>query len=256
MLQMTPRPYSPVPIEFKPLATSKHIARDVARALRQGIVTMRIPPGTMLSEQDVGRKLGVSRQPVREAFIKLSEARLLVVRPQRGTQVVRISRGAVDDALFIRAAVECAVAREAATRLDDRAVALLGENIRLQRRAVENLTFDGLFRLDEEFHQLLAGIAGRPAAWVVIDSVKPHLDRVRWLSMDLLRPLKRVVDQHEAIFEALRARDAGEAAKLMRIHVTDFLHCLNPIAERHPDLFDEAQSDSFEATFAGGPAPE
>jgi DNA-binding GntR family transcriptional regulator len=246
MLQIKHRAYAPGPIEFKPLAASKHIARDVAQALRHGIVTMGIPPGTMLSEQDVGRQLGVSRQPVREAFIKLSEARLLVVRPQRGTQVVRISRIAVDEALFIRAAVECALARAAAQQIDAHAIARLAANLERQRCAAASLSFDGLFALDEEFHRMLALAAGRPAAWMVIDSVKPHLDRVRWLSMDLLRPLDRVVDQHEAIFEALQARDGAQAARLMQVHVGDFTHCLTPIAARHPDLFDEAPAEPCE----------
>ena len=253
MLQVIARLYSPGPIEFERLSASKHIARDVARALRHGIVTMRIPPGTMLSEQDIGRKLGVSRQPVREAFIKLAEARLVVVRPQRGTQVVRISRTSVDDALFIREAVESAVVCAAALRLDAHYAGLIAENLEQQAAAAEARTFDGLFALDEAFHQLLAQAAGRPASWTVIDNVKPHLDRVRWLSMDLLRPLQRVVEQHQAIFKALQQGDGPSAARAMRLHVADFVHCLDPIAERYPDMFDDAPQEPCEATFPIGP---
>ena len=67
------------------LAPTEPIARQIARALRHAIVTMRIRPGEMLSEQDIATRLGVSRQPVREAFIKLGEAGLIRVLPQRGT---------------------------------------------------------------------------------------------------------------------------------------------------------------------------
>lgn len=228
------------PPDFEPLRPSKNIAHDVARTLRHGIVTLRIPPGTMLSEQDVGRRLGVSRQPVREAFIKLAEAGLLVIRPQRGTQVVRISRAVVQDALFIRIAVECAVAQRAAARLDGGAAARLSANLEQQRAALKDYAFDVLFGLDEEFHQLLAQAAGHASAWTVIEGVKPHLDRVRWLSMDLLRPLSRVVGQHEAVFEAITRGDAERAAECMRAHVMDFAGLLDPIAARHPYLFEEA----------------
>ena len=79
-------------------AQAEPIARQVERALRQAIVTMRIRPGEMLSEQDIARRFGVSRQPVREAFIKLGEANLVRILPQRGTLVVKISRAAVEDA--------------------------------------------------------------------------------------------------------------------------------------------------------------
>jgi DNA-binding GntR family transcriptional regulator len=242
----TLRPYSPAPLELEPLSDSKNIARDVARTLRRAIVTLQIPPGTMLSEQDVGRKLGVSRQPVREAFIKLAEARLVVIRPQRGTEVVRISRAAVDDALFIRAAVECAVVCEAATRMDAECEALIADNLRRQNAVLGDHAFANLFILDEEFHQLIAQSAGRSAAWLVVENIKPHLDRVRWLGMDLLRPVTRLVRQHEGVFDALRRRDPDEAQQRMRVHVTEVAELLDPIAAHHPHLFDDAGPDPDE----------
>src|SRR4051812_41428871 len=111
------------------------IARQVARALRHAIVRMEIRPGEMLSEQEIATKLGVSRQPIREAFIKLGEAGLVRILPQRGTLVVKISRAQVEDARFIREAVECAVAKEAAQRADRKAIAALADSLARQRRA-------------------------------------------------------------------------------------------------------------------------
>src|SRR5688500_7611656 len=59
--------------------------------LRQAIVQLQLRPGDPLSEADIARQLGVSRQPVREAFIKLAEIGLVEIRPQRGTFVRLIS---------------------------------------------------------------------------------------------------------------------------------------------------------------------
>src|SRR3546814_20218819 len=64
--------------------SAEPIARQVARALRNAIVTMQIKPGEMLSEQEIADRLNVSRSPVREAFIKLGEAGLVRILPQRG----------------------------------------------------------------------------------------------------------------------------------------------------------------------------
>ena len=64
------------------------IAPQVMRALRDAIVRIELTPGTVISEADIARRFGVSRQPVREAFIKLQEAGLVAVRPQRGTEVL------------------------------------------------------------------------------------------------------------------------------------------------------------------------
>jgi DNA-binding GntR family transcriptional regulator len=221
------------------LASTEPIARQVARALRHAIVTMRIRPGEMLSEQDIATRFGVSRQPVREAFIKLSEAGLVRVLPQRGTLVVKISLAAVEDARFIREAVECAVAREAASRADAGVAASLAESLARQRRAARAKDLEGFFALDEEFHRLLAEGAGRPSAWRIVEDVKPQMDRMRFLSMPDATPLRVLVAQHAAIVEAVRTGkpDAAEAA--MRAHLTEILRSLPRLAGEHPELFED-----------------
>jgi DNA-binding GntR family transcriptional regulator len=220
------------------LAPSEPIARQVTRALRQAIVTMRLRPGEMLSEQEIATRFGVSRQPVREAFIKLGEAGLLRVLPQRGTLVVKISRSAVDDARFIREAVECAIAREAALRSNRPVMTALADSLSRQRRVARAKDLTGFFALDEEFHRLLAEAAGRPLAWTIVEDVKPQMDRVRFLSMEDATPLRVLVDQHVAITEAIRAGDPDAAEATMRAHLTEILRSLPQIAERHPELFE------------------
>ena len=74
-------------------------------ALRAAIVQLQVRPGNPLSEAEIARQLGVSRQPVREAFIKLAESGLVEVRPQRGAFVRLISRREVANARFIREAI-------------------------------------------------------------------------------------------------------------------------------------------------------
>src|SRR5690606_25985537 len=90
------------------------IGSRVFESLRNAIVQLQLQPGHLLSEAEVARQLGGSRQPVREAFIKLAEVGLVEVRPQRGTYVMLISIREVQNARFIREAIEVAVARKAA----------------------------------------------------------------------------------------------------------------------------------------------
>jgi DNA-binding GntR family transcriptional regulator len=222
-----------------PLAPTEPIARQITRALRQAIVTMRLRPGEMLSEQDIATRFGVSRQPVREAFIKLSEAGLIQVLPQRGSQVVKISRSAVEDARFIREAVECAVVREASLRVTREAVAVLNDSIARQRRAAKTKDAIGFFTLDEEFHKLLAELAGRPSAWHVVEDAKPQMDRVRFIDMTDVMPVKVVIDQHVAIINAIKAGDPVAAEAAMRDHLSEILRSLPRVAEQHADLFEE-----------------
>ena len=219
--------------------SAEPIARQVTRALRHAIVTMRIKPGEMLSEQEIADRLRVSRSPVREAFIKLGEAGLVRILPQRGTLVVKISQRSVEDARFIREAVECAVAREAAGIRDPAALARLADSLTRQRRAARAKDVQGFFALDEEFHQILAEAAGRPAAWRAIEDAKPQMDRVRYLSMEDATPLAVLVHQHAAIVAAVKVGDAAAAVAAMRAHLSEILSSLPTLAARHPELFEE-----------------
>ncbi|MCB5175141.1 GntR family transcriptional regulator [Microvirga lenta] len=214
------------------------IARQVTRALRQAIVSMQLLPGEMLSEQELARRFGVSRSPVREALIKLSEAGLVRVLPQRGTQVVKISRAGVEDARFIREAVECAVVREAALKATPVMMSELSASLTRQRRAQRSLSTEDFLALDEEFHRLLAETAGRPSAWRMVEDIKPQMDRVRFLDMTKAVPRHAVIAQHAVIVDAIKSRDPAAAEAAMRHHMSEILRSLPELAGQHPDLFE------------------
>lgn len=220
-------------------ASAEPIARRVLESLRHAIVTMRIKPGEKLSEQDLATRFGVSRQPVREAFIKLAEAGLVRVLPQRGTLVVKIALEAVEDARFLREAIECAVVREATRRADPEALADVDAVLDETARAIENEDGDRLFQLDEEFHRRLAIAAGRPNAWRLVVEQKAQMDRVRYLDMSDAIPMRTVLAQHHAILQAVRAGDPDAAEAAMHIHLVEILVSLPKLAQRWPGLFED-----------------
>jgi DNA-binding GntR family transcriptional regulator len=216
------------------------IARRISKALRQAIVTMRVTPGEMLSEQEIAQHFSVSRQPVREAFIKLSEAGLVRVLPQRGTLVVKISVAAVEDARFVREAIECALARRAAAALAVDATLLtpLEEYAAAQEAAAATRDAELFFQLDEDFHRALAALAGRPSAWRIVEEVKAQMDRVRFLDMSEAQPMAVVIRQHRAILDALGQCDQDAAEHTMRVHLSQIEKTLPILAHRYPDLFE------------------
>lgn len=220
--------------------SAEPIGRNVAELLRHAIVTMRLKPGEKLSEHDVARRLGVSRQPVREAFIKLAEAGLVRILPQRGTLVTKISMASVTDARFIREAIECAVVREAANHPDPRLHTEIRGCLDLTERAMEEQDAERFFALDEEFHQLLARAAGRPTAWRVIEEQKAQMDRVRYLDIGQAIPMRKVLEQHRIIADAVTAGDPAAAEAAMRDHLSEILRSLPRQAMAWPDLFEDA----------------
>ncbi len=225
-------------------SSAEPIARRLVEWLRHAIVTMRIRPGEKLSEQELARRFGVSRQPVREAFIKLAESGLVRVLPQRGTMVVKISIEAVEDARFIREAIECAVAREAARRVDTRALAEVRARLDLAAEAMAAGDTERFFALDEEFHQRLAAAAGRPNSWRVVEEQKAQMDRARYLDMSDSIPMKTVMAQHLAILSAVESGDERAAETAMRVHLTEILVSLPKLASRWPDLFEARETET------------
>jgi DNA-binding GntR family transcriptional regulator len=229
-------------------------ARRVFHELRSAIVAMALTPGQALSENEIAARLGVSRQPVREAFIKLSEAGLVRIRPQRGTFVVKISVKQVTDARFVREAVEVAVARKAAEELPEKAVQQLKKIIAAQRIASVDPEPGRFLALDEAFHRGLALGVDCEYAWRVVEEVKAQMDRVRYLSLPQATPIARLVDQHEAILAAVEAGDASAAERAVRMHLAEILTSLPVLERKFPHLFedhDEAEETSQPMEAAG-----
>jgi DNA-binding GntR family transcriptional regulator len=218
------------------------IAEQVFRTLRSSIVTLRLTPATALSEQEIAGRLKVSRQPVREAFIKLSEIGLLRVLPQRGTFVVKISAKAVTDARFVREAVECAIARRACEGIGQAALDELRAILSDQRKAARDP--EAFFVLDEAFHRGLANAAECAYAWKVIEEAKAQMDRVRFLSLPDATPVDHLIKQHQAILDAIAAGRTAAAEQAMQDHLREILKSLPRLSRTFPDMFDEDSQDS------------
>ena len=95
------------------------VADAVFEQLHRQILSLELPPGAKISEIDVARAMGVSRQPVRDAFYRLSKLGFLHIRPQRATSVSVISERAVFQAQFIRTAIEAETVRVACAQLTE-----------------------------------------------------------------------------------------------------------------------------------------
>jgi DNA-binding GntR family transcriptional regulator len=214
-----------------------NVSHKVYDLLRDAIIQLILRPGDPLSETELARQLKVSRQPVREAFIKLAEAGLVEVRPQRGTYVLLISRREVENARFIREAIEVAFVRKAATEASDGLVDQLRQSISRQVAARDRGDHAEFLKHDEEFHQAVARGAGCETAWKLLGTLKAQMDRVRFLSLSDATPIDTLVKQHEAIASAIAARDPERAETAMRVHLGEILKSLPKLAEAHPDLF-------------------
>lgn len=215
---------APVPAPF---------AAQLHARLRQRIVGCELSPGTRLSEQEIADQYQLSRQPVREAFIRLTGDGLIEVRPQRGTFVTRIDLEWVLCTRFIRESVEADLARRAARRATPAQLQALFAQIAQQEQAADTAQ---LARLDEEFHAQLAAIAGKAMVWTHLQQIKIHLDRARHL-LTALVARDAIIAQHRAVAEAVASGDPDRAEVAIRLHLRRVLRDLPALLDLSPDYF-------------------
>ncbi|MBJ3816188.1 GntR family transcriptional regulator [Shimwellia pseudoproteus] len=221
------------------LNPTQPVNQQIYRILRHDIVQCLIPPGTSLSEKEISVRFDVSRQPVREAFIKLAENGLIQIRPQRGSYVTKISMRQVRNGCFVREAIECAVARRAAQMIDTERCYLLDQNLHQQKMAIERQQQDAFFALDDAFHQALAQIADCQLAWDTVENIKSAIDRVRYMSLDHVSPPEMLLRQHRDIFHALDNRDEDAVAAAMHRHLHEISESILLIRKENSDWFED-----------------
>jgi GntR family transcriptional regulator, rspAB operon transcriptional repressor len=205
--------------------------------IRRRIISLQLPPGEPLSENELAQELGVSRTPVRESLILLREEGLIQVFPQIGSFVSLVDLGRVSEAQFVREAIECASLRDLA--VDDEGIAGLRQILKSQTEADLQKDVEEFFRLDEEFHRELLRLAGHESAWAAVNSAKAHLDRARRLSLLDTRPIATLIQQHTAVVDAMEANNFVDADSSLRLHLRGVFEDVQRIQEVTPELFSD-----------------
>lgn len=217
-------------------------AREYAyQTLRQRILTLDLQPGAKLSEKKTSQELGVSRTPIREAFMKLRDEELLDIFPQSGTFVSKIDLNHADEARFMRELVESAIAAKACECLDEESIFNLKSNIMMQNLCMDSevKNHKRFFDLDESFHQEFFSMCNRSYTWEMLDQVTFHLKRYRLARVTLMDSLdwQIIIDQHQATLDALLSRDVKRVQACVEEHLHLMLVEKDILKLRYSELF-------------------
>lgn len=204
-------------------------------ALRTDIIVLRLKPGTRVSENELARRFGTSRTPVREALLRLVEEGLVEVWPQRGTFITRISLSAVRRARFVREAMEVAILRQAAeSGLSPATLARLDEALADQEAARDDAARFTL--ADDAFHRAFADGIDVGNVWSVLEREKVQFDRLRFLSLPNVTPVDTLIAQHKAMLAAVKVGDVAQAERATREHLSEVLKVADTLAATHAEL--------------------
>jgi DNA-binding GntR family transcriptional regulator len=204
--------------------------------LYEEITSLGLMPGTKISEAEMATKFGVSRQPVRDAFSKLDNMNLLLIRPQRATVVKKFSLASIAKARFVRLSVELEIAAKAARAWDGSLRDEFHQSLEKQAKATDIETFH---QLDYEFHKLMCKAAGAEFAFEIISEQKAQVDRLCVLSLTAADGMVQLVEDHKRIVELLENNDDRAIGDALRLHLSRLDATVENIHRDHASFFSD-----------------
>lgn len=205
----------PSPTEFQHL----QLKDRVYEYLRHGIINNEFPVGAALREVDIANSLGVSKTPVREAFVRLQKDRFVNLIPYRGAMVAGYSSRDLREIYEVRELLEGRCAARAAESADEDFIRRLTANVENSRAAHEDGRTDDLIALFEEFDQLIFSQADNNWISQLIEDFDGHQRRIGRLTVAIPGRLEHSIAEHQGVCSAIIDRDPAAAEQLMRHHV-------------------------------------
>src|ERR1700755_3126548 len=190
---------------------------NVYESLRADILSCRLAPGDDVREQELASRYAVSRQPVREALLRLEREHLVTVQPRQGYRVNPISLSDARDLLRFRLALEPACVAEAIESAPDRVLKSLDEFRRFEGNHEDFIAYN------RGFHNALAHASGNRRMAAALCDLIGQADRLVRVSVSNLRghdPAK-LVAEHVALIEAMQRRDSRSAARIIKNHIAE-----------------------------------
>ena len=209
----------------------------VYNVLKENIMNLSLKPGTPLRKKEIAKEFGVSRTPIREAFVKLKEEGLIDVYPQKGTFVSYIDLDKVQEAKFMREALEIKIVELACDIFPEEKMFDLEANLQIQKVSLKQNNYQKLFEYDNEFHEMLFAGCNMANIWTAIEQLSTHLNRMRMLSLSADFNRSDVIGDHQQIINAIENRDPKKAKKTMESHISRIQFDQEKLKRDYPDYF-------------------
>ena len=201
-------------IEYKTVS----LADQVFERLEAEILSGKYQRGEVVTELQLCAELGVSRTPVREALRRLSQEHLIEDSP-RGTVVLGVVRKDFEDMCAIRLRIEGLAVRGFIDNLSEDSLRELREAVEFQEFYLNKSDPDHIKAMDSRFHELIYQNCGSAILCDTLSPLHKKVQKFRRLSIEQSGRAETSVKEHRAIYEAIAAKDADLAERLMNEHI-------------------------------------
>jgi DNA-binding GntR family transcriptional regulator len=187
--------------------------------LEEAIAEGRFPPGERLDEASLAARYKVSRTPIREALMQLAAIGLVVSRPRRGTVVASLTGDQLLEMFEVMGELEGMAGRLAARRLTELDKEALLETHAACRKAADSGDADDYYYENEKFHDVIYYASHNAFLYAECSTLHRRLKPYRRLQLRVSNRVSTSFGEHDAIVEAILARDGPRAQALLRDHV-------------------------------------
>jgi DNA-binding GntR family transcriptional regulator len=187
--------------------------------IKAGILEGKLISGEIYSELDLAKSFGVSRTPVREAFLRLAAENLIVFHPRKGISVNYFSKEDIENIFELRQAIEEAAANKIVGNLSRDHIQSIQETIQQQENCLKDYDENLFLEFDRKFHLFFVEISGNRFMVQTYNNIRDYITIPAREALRKKGRAKEVLGEHKAIVEALSKGNRERTKEAIKTHM-------------------------------------
>lgn len=203
------------------------LKEEIMNELKKDILSLKLKPGTIISETTLSERYQISRTPIRDILKQLSLEDYIDIYPKKGNIVSFIDLESVEQIIYLRCTLEKEITKELSVHLPLKGLHELRSNLSLQKDCIDQEDgFEQFLLLDDAFHKTLYKLAGRLFLWNLIQQFNVHYLRYRKLHMLKKDKIAELQKEHEQLVNHMVQGEADKIDELLHRHLHEDINSL------------------------------
>lgn len=205
--------------KFEAIKQPESLSKKAYESIRKSILSGNWKIGELYNEKAIAADLGISRTPVREALLELASQGLIIFLPRRGLMVNRFTRRDVDEIFELRKAIELAAVVKITKTSPPFDLFEIEESLLQQRKTAKEKDYLGFMEADRSFHTYFSKLTNNRRLIAILENLRDMIHLMGTKALSLEGRALAVIEEHQAIFDAVQKGNLEEARRAMEIHL-------------------------------------
>lgn len=195
------------------------LTQEAYNIIKKLIIDLHFRPGEIILTKQLADQLGISRTPVREAMVKLTQEGLMQQTDSRKFKVSEVTRSSIEELYDLRACFEALALDKVFHKINDDDIKILQQNVIQMEEALNSKLYDEFFKLDMEFHQYFMKKYNNCILESFMKQIIDTQQRIRYITKFIDNRLEDTIDEHQKILNCFIKRDLEGAKKTINNHL-------------------------------------